>query len=161
MSIIGWTTHYEYQASVQVWGGGVCDSPLTLFDPFSNQDPALKGFVDWSLTNFTVNKLLEGAFPAFTTHVNLLVYDTMGEVLPEDDSAGFFSSGDFGVFVPYVDFDCLEAEAVKMGLDISDRIITINNTAAMAGLGGAGIGDTKYVFAFWGLKSCPWPLPLS
>lgn len=118
-------------------------SPPSL-PPSSNQDPALQGFVDWSLTNFTVNKLLEGAFPAFSAH-ELQVYDRAGEILQDDDSSLF--SSNFAVFVPFVDFECLKMEAMMMGGNISGFIRPFNETDAVAGLGGVDAEDAlpKYV----------------
>lgn len=79
-------------------------------------DASLAGFVNWSLANFTVSKLLDGqAFPAFSDHT-LQLYDVEGEILP--------NSTVNALYLPYVDFECL------LGLypDIEPYLMGYNNT---------------------------------
>jgi hypothetical protein len=98
-------------------------------------DPRLSGFVDWSLSDFNVNKLLDGkAFPAFSAH-ELQVYDMDGEVI-EGESAGDTT---FAAYVPYVDFNCLMDRASdRDAANLENALTHFNNTAAISGLQGTG-----------------------
>ena len=122
----------------------------------SNQS-RLSGYVDWSLANFTVDKLLDGeAFPAFSAH-ELQVYDRDGEVIEVESSV--FSSN-FAVFVPFVDWDCLvnvnvsalinltaeeRVNLVNATINLEDALMDFNGTNAVPGLGGPDAGDPSKV----------------
>ena len=111
-------------------------SPPSPPPPHSNRPegtPGLSGYVNWSLTTFTVDKLLDGdTFPAFSAQ-ELQVYDTAGNILPEAESGGFFSSNDeYGVYLPFVDFECLSQATLNSGRqnNFGDYLLTLNGTSA-------------------------------
>lgn len=98
--------------------------------------------MDWSLTNFTVDKLLDGdAFPAFSAH-ELQVYDRNGDVIEIGESS-LFGGGNFGVFAPFIDWECVlqTTENATLRNNLMDLLMTFNDTDAVAGLGGQDPGS--------------------
>ena len=65
------------------------------------------GYVNWSLTTFTLEKLVDGnTFPAFAAH-ELQLYDMDGEVITRDPQEGGRSGEDGVLYLPYINFTCL------------------------------------------------------
>ena len=77
----------------------------------------LSGYVNWSLSEFPVEVLLDGnAFPAFTAH-ELPLYDDNGdEVMGADDSPL--------LYLPWIDFDCLMEQNIG-STEVTTKNITL------------------------------------
>ena len=72
--------------------------------------------MNWSLSPFPVDRLLDGhSFPAFTAH-QLPLFDVEGNVLP--------NQSDSALYLPYVDIDCM----VRKFPDIRDHLVEFNDT---------------------------------
>ena len=80
---------------------------LSLFSP---PGTGLNGYIDWSLSNFTLQKLADGmSFPAFSAQ-ELEIYDNDGNVLTRTRDG---IEQDV-LYLPYVDFNCLIMEAPEL-----------------------------------------------
>lgn len=73
--------------------------------------------MDWTLSDFTVVKLLDGsAFPAFSAQ-ELQLYDINGDIITG-------RNGSNALYLPYVDFDCL----VRMDPNFLGLLQNFSNT---------------------------------
>ena len=80
-------------------------------DEFQESDARLSGFLDWSLTNFTIDKLVDGqAFPAFTAH-ELQIY------LKEGDEKFEIGNEDV-LYLPFINLSCLADRQMQMGKNL-------------------------------------------
>ena len=71
----------------------------------------LSGFVDWSLTNFTVEKLLDGnSFPAYDFQ-KLSLFDVDGTEL-----TGNSTKDNAVLYLPFVNFTCLAENVPRIPL---------------------------------------------
>ena len=60
-------------------------------------------YLEWSLSSFKVDSLIDGrAFPAFTAH-KLLIYDLNGQKILDE-------LGDELLYLPYIDFECVSEQ---------------------------------------------------
>lgn len=91
----------------------------------------LSGYVDWSLANFTLDKLIDGsAFPAFSAH-ELTLYNSDGNEIENGD--------DKYMYVPFVNFDCLQNMS-----STTFNFTTFENIT--------GLPDETYVIMVWGVR---------
>lgn len=102
-----------------LWNTDLCQAVMSSVVYFSlchyrnrsdeNLPRRLSGFIDWSLTNFTLDKLVDGrTFPAFTAH-ELQLYNNNGDIIqmpPNLTTNNPPATSDI-LYLPYVNFDCL------------------------------------------------------
>ena len=71
-------------------------------------DQGLSGYVNWSTTSFDILDLFDGdAFPAYSAQ-------KLKSVNEDGSDVTILSGGEEALYLPFIDFDCLDANAASM-----------------------------------------------
>ena len=81
----------------------------------------LTGYVNWSLSSFTLDKLLDGAFPTYAA-LQLDLYNALDEVEPDPND-----EDEDVAYLPFIDFDCM-ADMADMGFTTYNSSMRVDVT---------------------------------
>ena len=104
----------------------------------------LSGYIQWSVSPFPVNSLLDGqAFPAYSTHA-LVMYDDNGNKIAN-------ANGKPILYLPFIDFECLY-DAVTSNVSNSATLFS-NYSDPLTGENKFGFTGAQYA-CFYGGGRC-------